>query len=69
MNRIPNMRVEVSGNSSTAILAAGGCVSYLATGSTRTVYAMGKPDHLYNMMDLAGVTVIGKPEMVPRYTN
>lgn len=66
MGRVPNMRVEVTRSSIESVLLAGGCVSYLGTGNTRTVYAEGKPDHLSQMVQRSGVTVVGEVHKTPK---
>lgn len=66
MDRVPNMRVEVTNCSIESIMLAGGCVSYLGTGNARTVYAEGKPDHLNQMVQRSGVTVVGEIHKTPK---
>lgn len=63
---IPNMRVEVTSSSVESVMLAGGCVSYLGTGNNRTVYAEGKPDHLKQIVQRSGVTVLGEIHKTPR---
>lgn len=63
---VPNMQVEVTRGSIESVLLAGGCVGYLGTGNPRTVYAVGKPDHLAQMVQRKGVTVVGEIHKTPK---